>query len=128
MLWLGELRQSRRHLEQGIALYDIQKHRSPAFQYGIDPGVFCLCLAAWNLWCLGYPDQALKSSRRRLRLAHELAHPFTLAFALDTTAYFYQFRHEETAVREQAEAGLTLSTEHGFAFSSDGKPSCGAGC
>jgi predicted ATPase len=116
LLWLGELRQSRRHLEQGIALYDIQKHRSHAFHYGIDPGVFCLCLAAWNLWCLGYPDQALKNTQDALHLAQELAHPFTLAFALNTTAYFYQFRHEETAVREQAEAGLTLSTEHGFAF------------
>jgi predicted ATPase len=28
----------------------------------------------------------------------------------------HQLRQEETAVREQAEAGLTLSTEHGFAY------------
>ena len=33
------------HLEQGIALYDIHKHRSHAFLYGIDPGVYCLCFA-----------------------------------------------------------------------------------
>ena len=116
LFWLGELRQGRRHLEQGIALYDIQKHRSHAFLYGIDPGVYCLCFAAWNLWCLGYPDQALKNTQDALHLAHELAHPHTLAFALNITAMFHQFRHEETAVREQAEALLTLSTEHGFAY------------
>jgi predicted ATPase len=46
LFWLGELSQGRRHLEQGIALYDIQKHHSHAFLYGIDPGVYCLCFAA----------------------------------------------------------------------------------
>jgi predicted ATPase len=116
LFYLGELRQGRRHLEQGITLYDIQKHRSHAFRYGIDPGVFCLCFAGWNLWCLGYPEQALKSTQEALHLAHELAHPYTLAFALTIRAVFHQFRHEETAVREQAEALLTLSTEHGFVY------------
>ncbi|HJY81248.1 MAG TPA: adenylate/guanylate cyclase domain-containing protein [Candidatus Binatia bacterium] len=115
LFWLGELRQGRRHLEQGIALYDIQKHRSHAVLYGIDPGVYCRCFAGWNLWYLGYPDQALKNTQDALRLAHELAHPHTLAFAL-TFLYVHQARHEATAVREQAEALLTLSTEHGFVY------------
>jgi class 3 adenylate cyclase/predicted ATPase len=116
LFWLGELRQGRKHLEQGIALYDIQKHRSHAVLYGIDPGVYCLCFAAWDLWCLGYPDQALKNTQEAFHLAHELAHPHTLALALNITAMFHQFRQEEAAVREQAEALLTLSTEHGFAY------------
>ena len=108
--------QGRRHLEQGIALYDIHQHRSHAVHYGIDPGVYCLCLAAWDLWCLGYPEQALKSTQDALRLAHEVAHPHTLAFALLIAAYCSQFRYEATAVREQAEALHTLSAEQGFAF------------
>jgi predicted ATPase len=83
---------------------------------GIDPGVFCLCFAGWNLWCLGYPDQALKNTQDALHLAHELAHPHTLAFALNITAMFHQFRHEETAVRDQAEAAIALSTEQGFVY------------
>ena len=116
LFYLGELRQSRIYLEQGIALYDIQKHRSHAFLYGIDPGVYCLIFAAWNLWCSGYPDQALKNTEDALHLAHKLAHPHTLAFALNITVLFHQFRREETVVREQAEALLTLSNEHGFAY------------
>src|SRR5262249_48406671 len=116
LFWLGELREGQRYLEQGIALYDIHQHRSHAFHYGIDPGVYCLCFAAWNLWCLGYPDQALKNMQDAVHLAHELAHPFTLAFAHNITSYFYQLRYEAVAVRAQAEAQLTLSTEHGFAF------------
>ncbi|MBI3757848.1 MAG: AAA family ATPase [Deltaproteobacteria bacterium] len=116
LFWLGELLQGRRHLEEGIAFYDIQKHRSHAFLYGIDPGVYCLCFAAWNLWCLGYPEQALKNTQDALRLGHELAHPSTLAFALSITVFVPQFRGEAAAVREQAEALFTLSTEHGFVY------------
>jgi adenylate cyclase len=116
LFWLGELREGQRYLEQGIALYDIHQHRSHALHYGIDPGVYCRCFAAWNLWCLGYPAQALKTMQAAMHLAHELAHPFTLAFAYNITSYFYQLRYEAVAVRAQAEAQLTLSTEHGFAF------------
>jgi class 3 adenylate cyclase/predicted ATPase len=116
LMQLGELRQGQRHLEEGIALYDIHKHRSHAVLYGIDPGVYCLCFAGWNLWYLGYPEQALKSTQDGLHLAHELAHPFTLAFALSITALFHQFRQEAATVREQVEATLTLSAEYGFAY------------
>ena len=51
-----------------------------------------------------------------VRLAHELAHPHTLVFALLIAAYCSQFRDEATAVRERAEALLTLAAEQGFAF------------
>ena len=70
------------HLEQGIALYDPQQHRSSVFLYGHDPGVFGLSYAALDLWFLGYPDQALKRSHEALTLAQELSHPFSLAMAL----------------------------------------------
>ncbi len=54
---LGEFVSAREHLEQGIALYNPQKHRSRPSLYGYDPGVGCLSYAAVNLWFLGYPDQ-----------------------------------------------------------------------
>ena len=75
----GSLPLAREHLEQGIALYDPQQHRSLAFVFGMDPGCVGLCYAAWVLWLLGYPDQALKRSHEALTLAQELSHPFSLA-------------------------------------------------
>ena len=57
----GDWASARTHLEQGIALYDPQQHRAHAFLYGgHDPCVCCLGFAAWCLWMLGYPDQALR--------------------------------------------------------------------
>jgi predicted ATPase len=63
------------------------------------------------LWLLGYPDQALQRSREALALARELAHPFTLGFALYYSAWVHQQRGERQAVEERIEATITLATE-----------------
>jgi predicted ATPase len=47
-------------------------------------------------------------------LAHELSHPYSLAFAHWWAALVYQLRRDVSAVHEQAEASLTLATEQGF--------------
>ncbi len=113
---LGEFVPAREHWAQGSALYDSQQHRSHAFLYGQDPGVGCGVYTAYILWQLGYPDQALKSIHAAVTLAQELAHPFSLALALNWAATFHQFRGEEPMAQERAEAAITLSTEHGFPF------------
>jgi len=114
MYWLGEMAQARAHLEQGMTFYDPVRHRSHAFVYGQDPAVICRGFAAWAIWMLGYPDQALQSVHEALTLAQELAHPFSLALALHFDAFLRQFRREAQAVQECAEALIALSTEKGF--------------
>jgi predicted ATPase len=47
-------------------------------------------------------------------LAHELSHPYSLAFAWCYAAIVYQFRRDVPAVQEQAEAAVALSTKQGF--------------
>jgi predicted ATPase len=116
LFWLGEFASARPHLEQGLALYDLQKHRSHAFLYHqIDPGVGCLSHAAWALWLFGYPDQAARKSQEALALAQELSHLHGLVLALWFAACFHQSRREMQAVQELAESIITLSTENGFA-------------
>jgi predicted ATPase len=68
------------------------------------------------LWALGYPDQALKRSQEALTLAQELSHPLSLAQALIAALRIHQQSREGQAIQEQAEALITLSTEHQFAF------------
>jgi predicted ATPase len=81
---------------------------------GLDPGVGCRVHAALTLWVLGYPAQALARLHDTLTLAHELSHPYSLAFARCQAAYVYQYRRDVLAVHEQAEAAVALSTEQGF--------------
>ena len=66
--------------------------------------------------CLGYPEQALERKRQALALASELAHPYSMAFALVCVAMLYQLRREAQATQEQAEATIRLCTEQGFDF------------
>jgi predicted ATPase len=116
LFFLGEVASAREHLEQGIALYNPQQDYSHAFLAGQEPGVVSFSYAALALWLLGYPDQALKRSHEALTLAQRLSHPFSLAFALDSAAIFYQFRREAQTAQERAEAAITLCTAQGFPY------------
>ncbi len=111
---VGELAASKAHLEQAIAIYDPQQPRSAAIVYA--PGVFCLSHAAWDLWLLGCPDQALKRSQEALILAEELSHPFSIVFALHFAAVLHQFRQETQVTKERSEAAIALATKHRLPF------------
>jgi TOMM system kinase/cyclase fusion protein len=114
--WQGELARARAYLEQGIALYDPQRHRSLAFDYSQDAGVGLRTFVAHVLWYLGYPDQAVERIQEALTLAGELSHSFSLAHALDHAGWLHQYRREERLAQEQAEADMVLCREQGFAF------------
>ncbi|NOT54948.1 MAG: hypothetical protein HOP18_10110, partial [Deltaproteobacteria bacterium] len=49
-------------------------------------------------------------------LAHGLAHPFSLAYALCLATVAHQYRREWNQTQEQAEAGIVLATEQRFPF------------
>lgn len=110
----GALVMSRQYAEQGIALYDALRYRSPAFLTGQDPFVTCLCGAAWVLWHLGYPDQALKRVEEALTVAEKVSHALSRAFALDMAAVLHHYRREASMVQARAEAAIAISTEQGF--------------
>jgi class 3 adenylate cyclase/predicted ATPase len=111
---LSALSIARQHFEEGIARYTPDQHRSPVFRMGQDPGVACRTYAAMTLWLLGYPEQALAQVHGALALAHELSHPYSLAFAQFWAAWISQVRRDVLAVRKHADAAVALSTERGF--------------
>ena len=113
-LYLGALPAARQHLEGGIARYTPDQSRTLMFRMGLDPGVGCRAYAAWTLWVLGYPEQALVRIHEALALAHELAYPYSLALVRWWAAYVYQWRRDVPAVYEHADAAVALSTEQGF--------------
>jgi len=74
----------------------------------------CRCFAAWTLWELGYPNQALRRINEAATLAQELSHLNSQAFALTCAAWLYQFLREARLTQERAEALLTLAEEQGL--------------
>jgi predicted ATPase len=116
LLHQGDFAAARRLQEQCLALYDPHQHRTLTAVYGEDPGVGCMAYGAVTLWCLGYPDQALRSMQAARRLADELSNPFDVARALYFAAFTHLCRREASLTRELAEALMALSSEQGFAL------------
>jgi tetratricopeptide (TPR) repeat protein len=80
---LGEYPESLRHLRQVTEVYDYEQHHQIFLQVrGSDAGIGAMAYEACCLWCLGYPDQALKRSLETLDLGRKLNHPFSLADAI----------------------------------------------
>ncbi|MCL4707276.1 AAA family ATPase [bacterium] len=112
----GELARAQEHLTKALELYQPSEHRTDAFEYGEDPGVVCLSYLAAALWMLGYPEQALQRSNDALALAEKLAHPFTLALALNFNGDLHYLRREQHMMLERAERLIALAEEQGFPF------------
>jgi len=115
LVCLGEFASALDHAEYVMDLYAPQRRHAVAVLYGMDPGVQGLSYASRALWFLGYPEQALKRSRKALALAQELDHPYSLADAQSTGgAMVHLLRRDLQAAQALAEASLTLASEHEF--------------
>jgi predicted ATPase len=120
LLWLGEYTAARAQLEQMIAFYEPQQHRSLVLLRGSDAGLCALADDACCLWCLGYPEQALKRSQEALALARELGHPISLATVLYFAGcLFNRMRRDGQALKDAAEELTRLSNEKAPAWSRD---------
>jgi predicted ATPase len=113
---MGEFAVARHNQEQGLALYDPQKHRSLTAVYGEDPGFGCLVYGAATLWHLGYPAQARRSVQALPSLAEGLSNAFDVAQALYFGAFVHQCRRDPAQTQELAGALMDLCREQGFAL------------
>jgi DNA-binding SARP family transcriptional activator len=112
--WVGSLTRSRIHLEQSLAHYQPAHSATHIARYSQDPSVVCQCRLAFDLWCLGYPEQAKAAQRKGLARAQELAHPFSLAYALTWDAMLHGGMRNINLQRQSADAVIALSDEHHF--------------
>lgn len=115
-LWLGEYATALENLEHTLALYNPHKHRRLSSVYGEDPKAANGLFAAWTLWYLGYPDQALRIGEEAVRLGQDLAYPVDVGWTLVRSAWLHHHRREVSHVQERVAAGIAITTEHGLPF------------
>jgi len=110
---LGNYRQASNHLNQVAKFYNSgEHHRSMTQMRGVDSGLSAMSYHACSLWCLGYPDQALRISREALELAHSFNHPFTLADVLCYAGCMFNAMYrDKEALYHHAKELVQLSTE-----------------
>ena len=103
-VWQGHYATAREHLEQGLAQWDWPQYQGQQTRYPVVPGVQCHAYLAVLLWLQGYPDRALAHAQSALTLAHDVAHPYSLAMAHFYAARLHQARGERQAVHTQTMA------------------------
>ncbi len=113
---LGQHSAALKELQQAIAIHDPDRHVSMAFAYGQDSGVACRCQAAFSQWFLGYPDEARRLNEEAVALAERINHPYSLAAALDYSAWVDQLRGDSAAAQKHAEDAIAISIKHDFVF------------
>ncbi len=114
LFWQGRFVEARKHLERAVRLYEPGQHSTNIACFGENGGVTSRSYLSWTLWFLGYPDQALRTSREALALAEEVDHPFSRAYGLT----FAMVLHRHLRLPEQtlvlAEQVLELAHDHDF--------------
>ncbi len=117
MLWAGQLEKSRFHFEQSIALYQPSHHATMVRDFGENACVSSGGLLSWVLWLQGFPEQAVAVGNRALSLARQANHPFSLGFALCSSAILHRWLRQVETTSLLALEAMALSQKYGLPFS-----------
>jgi class 3 adenylate cyclase/predicted ATPase len=78
----GRFKESLALMTKACDGYDPAEHRDLALRFGHDPRAASANYQAWNLWLLGFPDQAARKIDEGLRWTREVNHANTTGLVL----------------------------------------------
>ena len=110
----GRFESSLEHCKRAIDLYDPPRHHKAAYLIGGDTGFSAMGVSAWNLWHLGYPDQALAQARETVELAQRFEDSFGLGFSTMVQGTIHWLRGEFEAQEQVAATEIAIGEEWGF--------------
>jgi predicted ATPase/class 3 adenylate cyclase len=114
LAFLGRIPDGLAHLERATALFDPQRHRAGRFGFGASPGAVAYTTSALLEWQRGHPQRSVELAESAVRVAHELDHPFTLAYALFHSSVLDFWRQELALVLERSTSVQQVAEEHGY--------------
>ena len=113
---LGEFGTARAFLERGLSLFDPSR-RATYTQLTLDDArVVMLTYLAWVLSYLGQSEAALRRAEEAVAEAQAIAHPFSLAHALNGLAYTHLLDGRYEAALTWLDELDKLTAEHGVDF------------
>jgi predicted ATPase len=113
---LGELIECREHFQKAMASHDSSDQPVYMTIFGPELGVFSLSYLSHVLWILDDHSQSVEYNRQALSRAERLAHPFSIALALDYASILHQFRREPAAAAQRAAESAIVCREYGFNY------------
>lgn len=116
LLTVGDFQSSANHFEETIKLSTSEGKRPLYSLYMVEPRAASLLLLSWDLWFLGYPDQALFRVSEAVALGQDLQHQYTIAFAHYMTSVVHLLRGDAARALESAQKSLEMSQEQRFSL------------
>jgi class 3 adenylate cyclase/tetratricopeptide (TPR) repeat protein len=113
---LGEMRRGHDHLARALQLHEPTRARLYVDFINTYPGVIGLINLAWVEWFIGDFDRSAEYAVRARRLARELGHPPSLAYALAMSAVVCQSFEDVDATFEFASETIELATKNALAY------------
>jgi predicted ATPase len=96
----GRLRETRRHVADGLGQYEPERDHARSLRYGgHDPAICGIGAESKALWLSGYTDDAFARLGDLLALAEQLNHPPSLAHALESSLWVSHFHRDITQVQ-----------------------------
>ncbi len=112
-LLVGRVAIARTDTQQGIRLYDRQRHHHHAHIYaGHDPGVCAHGIGAISAWLTGQPDEAGRLAEDALALGRDLGHPQSQMLGMWFAGYTFMFRGDGARCQAIADEMLELARRH----------------
>ena len=109
---LGDFVKAREYLEDAVALGQRAQTDKSSTAFAVDPRVAAQLMHGWDMWILGYPEQAREGVKQAVSRAEDLHDPYTTAFAHYVMSAVHLFRGELSEAFIHADRSFQLSTEH----------------
>ena len=112
---LGQFQASRDRLEKLAEGGEYRGHYHSEVD-GIDTRVLCRGYISHCDWHLGYPIRSLKIAEEAVALAREIAHPFSIALALNYLAMLRQHQRDADAALNAAVEARNIRADNRFDY------------
>ena len=113
---LSKFTESFHQFAHGVPTYKNEHHDLHVRLCGMDMGVFCRGFGSHSAWQYGRVETAVEWSNESVRIAKEVAHPFSRAVGQAYAAMLHQYMRDIQATQEFAATTIALSTEQNFAY------------
>ena len=112
--YLGNVAESRTHLERAVELYDAPTHHPHVFMYGKDPGAVAMVHLSGAEWLMGDSDRGMATADAARALSETWVHPFSALWTGVGQAFGHQVRGDAPAVAKVAEWIVNESVKQVF--------------
>lgn len=116
LFWQGRLNEAKIYLLEGISDPPNQRQTLASIAVLHDPTIAALSNFSCLLWLQDESDQALAHAQKAVKLAQEISHPFSSAYAHLFCAVIYQLRDDPENVLRQCAEVWSISERFNFVF------------